>query len=469
MDVLKGIRVLEVAEWGFVPSAGTVLADWGAELIKIEHPVRGDPIRGLVNAGVIPGARGVNFFVEHLGRNKRSVGIDFNQPAGRDLLYKLVKRCDVFLTNFLPPARERLGITYADLRKLKADLIYAKGHGQGQRGPDADRGGYDGLSFWARGGIGDRITPSGMPLLQQRAAFGDFTGGMFIAGGIAAALFHRERTGEGLEVDVSLLGNAVWVLAPDIVAAMAYGFELPRAGEMPGVPNALVNTYPCADGRQLVLMMLQHDRYWPIFCKAVRREDWLADPRFNPDPVRAKNQADLVAELKAMFAAQPRIGVHLGAGPVAARGGRGPAGRGEPLHPRRRAARRREGARVGEPGAVQRRAARGAQRRSGRRRGHRGRAPRDGLHLGGSRRLEGSRDHLLSWPPLRPAVLFRGSDVAQCPRARVARARRPRRAIAAASEKPGTIARSCAADPGNRVVRILLTGQARDQPPRRCR
>ncbi|HYC23207.1 MAG TPA: CoA transferase [Candidatus Bathyarchaeia archaeon] len=306
MDVLKGIRVLEVAEWGFVPSAGTVLADWGAELIKIEHPVRGDPIRGLVNAGVIPGARGVNFFVEHLGRNKRSVGIDFNQPAGRDLLYRLVEQCDVFLTNFLPPARERLGITYADLRKLKGDLIYAKGHGQGQRGPDADRGGYDGLSFWARGGIGDRITPSGMPLLQQRAAFGDFTGGMFIAGGIAAALFHRERTGEGLEVDVSLLGNAVWVLAPDIVAAMAYGFELPRAGEMPGVPNALVNTYPCADGRQLVLMMLQHDRYWPIFCKAVRREDWLADPRFNPDPVRAQNQADLVAELKAMFAGQPR-------------------------------------------------------------------------------------------------------------------------------------------------------------------
>jgi len=306
MEILQGIRVLEVAEWGFVPSAGTVLADWGADLIKIEHPVRGDPIRGLITGGVIPGASGVNFFVEHLGRNKKSVGIDFNQAAGRDLLYRLVEKSDVFLTNFLPPARERLGITYDDLKKINPRIIYAKGHGQGQRGPDATRGGYDGLSFWARGGIGDRITPPGMPLLQQRAAFGDFTGGMFIAGGIAAALFHRERTGESVEVDVSLLGNAVWILAPDIVAAMAYGFELPRSGEMPTVPNALVNTYTCADGRQLTLMMLQHNRYWPIFCEAVGRRDLLADARFGKDEARAQHQVELVAELKAMFEREPR-------------------------------------------------------------------------------------------------------------------------------------------------------------------
>lgn len=305
MDVLKGIRVLEVSEWGFVPSCATALADWGADIVKVEHPLRGDAIRGLITSGMIPGAKGVNFFVEQLFRNKRSVGIDFTTAEGRDLLYRLVETTDVFLTNFLPEARERLGIAPADLRRINPRLIYAKGHGQGHKGPDANRGGYDGLSFWARGGVCDVLTPPGQPFIQQRPAFGDFTGGMFLAGGIAGALFHRERTGEGIDVDVSLLGEAVWMLSPDIVAAMTYGFELPKGGSA-GSPNPLVAHYPCADGKVVVLMMLQHNRFWPIFCKAVRREDLLADPRFNPDEERAKNGPALVEELRAMFAAQPR-------------------------------------------------------------------------------------------------------------------------------------------------------------------
>ena len=305
--ILAGVRIIEVAQWWFVPAAGAVLADWGADVLKIEHPVSGDPQRGLMTSGLIPSTGGINFMVEQPNRGKRSIGIDLSHPKGLELLHRLVESADVFLTNFLPAARRRLRIDLEDIRRVNPKIIYVRGHGHGVRGPDNEKGGYDAASFWCRGGIGQALTPpSANAPIMQRAAFGDSTGALAIAGGIAAALFHRERTGEGLEVDVSLLGNAVWVLAPDIVAAMAYGFELPRAGEMPGVPNALVNTYPCADGRQLVLMMLQHDRYWPIFCKAVRREDWLADPRFNPDPVRAQNQADLVAELKAMFAGQPR-------------------------------------------------------------------------------------------------------------------------------------------------------------------
>ncbi|MFM7143061.1 MAG: CoA transferase, partial [Alphaproteobacteria bacterium] len=151
MDILKGIRVLEVSEWGFVPSCATALGDWGAEVLKVEHPVRGDSMRGLITSGMIPGAKGVNFFVEQLFRNKKSVGIDFAKPEGRALLDELVKVSDVFLTNFLPEARERLRIEPADLRKVNPRIVYAKGHGQGQKGPDANRGGYDGLSFWARG------------------------------------------------------------------------------------------------------------------------------------------------------------------------------------------------------------------------------------------------------------------------------------------------------------------------------
>jgi crotonobetainyl-CoA:carnitine CoA-transferase CaiB-like acyl-CoA transferase len=305
MEILKGIRVLEVTEWGFVPSCATVLGDWGADVIKIEHPERGDAIRGLITSGMIPGAKGVNFFVEQLFRNKKSVGLDLGKPAGRDLFYRMVETADVFVTSFLPEARERLGITWDELRKINPRLVYAKGHGQGQKGPDANRGGYDALSFWSRGGVAKTLTPAGQPLIGQRPAFGDFTGGMFLAGGIAGALFHRERTGEGIEVDVSLLGEAVWILSPDIVAAMTYGFELP-AGGAGGTPNPLAGTYECQDGKQLVLMMLQVNRYWPIFCEAVARKDWLADPRFNPDATRAAHADELREEIAALFRTAPR-------------------------------------------------------------------------------------------------------------------------------------------------------------------
>ena len=182
--VLDGVRVLEVAEWGFVPSAGTVLGVWGAEVIKVEHPRFGDPIRGLITGGLIPGASGRNFIVEQLGRNKRSIGLDLAKPAGRELLDRFVARADVFLTSFLDDARERLRLTYEDLRRVNPRVIYARGHGQGQRGPDARRGGYDGVSFWARGGIADRLSTTGQPHVAQRPAFGDFIGGACIAGGV---------------------------------------------------------------------------------------------------------------------------------------------------------------------------------------------------------------------------------------------------------------------------------------------
>src|SRR4030095_1845552 len=151
----------------------------------------------------------------------------------------------------------------------------------------------------------DRRARRAHPLVQQRPAFGDFTAGMFLAGGIAGALYHRERTGHGIEVDVSLLGTAVWVMAPDIVAAMTYGFELPQAG-MGGSPNPLVNTYWSSDRKGIVLMMLQSERFWPIFVRAVGREDILADPHFDTAEKRQSEAAALVELLSAMFASKPR-------------------------------------------------------------------------------------------------------------------------------------------------------------------
>jgi crotonobetainyl-CoA:carnitine CoA-transferase CaiB-like acyl-CoA transferase len=299
-SVLDGVRVIEVADWGFVPSAGTALGDWGAEVIKIEHPRVGDPIRGLITGGVIPGASGRNFFVEQLGRHKRSLGLDLATDAGRALLDRLVARADVFLTNFLPDARARLRITFEDLRRVNPRLVYAKGHGQGARGPDARRGGYDGVSFWARGGIADRLSTPGQPHVHQRPAFGDFIGGMCIAGGVAAALFQRERTGEGIEVDVSLLATAMWVLSPDITAALMYGGMLPASGEMKIPPNPLVGNYRCADGRWVVLMMLQSERFWPHFAETVGRQDLLE--RYPTPEARQAGRQEIAEELTRHFA-----------------------------------------------------------------------------------------------------------------------------------------------------------------------
>jgi crotonobetainyl-CoA:carnitine CoA-transferase CaiB-like acyl-CoA transferase len=302
--VLDGIRVIEVADWGFVPSAGTALGDWGAEIIKIEHPRVGDPIRGLITGGVIPGASGRNFLVEQLGRHKRSIGVDLATEAGRAILEKLLARADVFLTNFLPDARERLRITYDDLRRVNPRLVYAKGHGQGARGPDARRGGYDGVSFWARGGIADRLSTPGEPHVQQRPAFGDFIGGMSLAGGVAAALFHRERTGEGIEIDVSLLGTAMWVLSPDITAALMYQHPLPASGEMKIVFNPLVGNYRCRDDKWLVLMMLQSERFWPTFLATIERPD--LNDRWPTPEARQMAREEIRTELEVVFATRPR-------------------------------------------------------------------------------------------------------------------------------------------------------------------
>src|SRR3989441_2954265 len=302
--VLDGVQVVEVADWGFVPSAGTALGAGGGEVVKMEPPRHGDPIRGLITGGMIPGASGRNFIVEQLGRQKRSVGIDPGTDEGRALLYRLIERADVFLTNFLPDARERLRITYEDLRPVNPRLVYAKGHGQGARGPDARRGGYDGVSFWARGGIADRLSTPGQPYVQQRPAFGDFIGGMCIAGGVTAALFRREKTGEGIELDVSLLGTAMWVLSPDIVAALMYGTLLPSAGEMRVTPNPLVGDYVCQDGKVIVLMMLQGERFWPHFAETIGRLDLLE--RYPTPAARQEKRQEVAEELAGPFPPRAR-------------------------------------------------------------------------------------------------------------------------------------------------------------------
>ena len=303
-NVLEGVRLIEVAEWFFVPGAGTVMADWGADVIKIEHPTRGDPLRGLVSSGMIPGAYGLNFFVENGSRNKRSLGLDLGTDRGREVLYALVEKSDVFLTSFLPAARRRLRIEYDDLKRVNPKIIYARGSGQGPRGPEAERGGFDAGSFWSRGGVAHMLTELGQPPIMQRAAFGDTIGATFIAGGIAGALYRREKTGEGGVVDVSLLGTAVWLMAPDILAALLLGHDLPH-GDRSKAPNPIMNAYRCQDGKWLMLMMLTPMRHWNEFCTAIEREDLLEQyPLMQWIDERVRHE--LVQVLGAHLATRPR-------------------------------------------------------------------------------------------------------------------------------------------------------------------
>jgi len=278
---MEGVRVVELAAWTFVPAAGAVLAEWGAEVLKIEHPDGGDPQRGLISSGLIPGAgSGVNFFIEQPNHGKKSVAINVQHPDGRAALLDLCRTADVFLTNWLPGPLSRAHLEVDDIRGVNPDIIYVRGHGQGRRGPDADRGGYDSSSFFARSGVMNTLTYGEDPYgPTQPAAFGDLPGGQTIAGAIAAALFKRERTGETSVVDISLLAFGMWVNAPDIVMSKLFGGPLPRMTR-PALPNPLVNRYLTKDGRLVQLVMLQPLRFWPELVTAVGRPDLAADERF---------------------------------------------------------------------------------------------------------------------------------------------------------------------------------------------
>jgi crotonobetainyl-CoA:carnitine CoA-transferase CaiB-like acyl-CoA transferase len=281
---MAGVRVLEVAQFTFVPAAGAVLADWGADVIKVEHAETGDAQRGLSAVMDMPVGNG-SFapLMEHPNRGKRSIGLALEQPGALDVLHELIRTSDVFLTNFLPRARRRLGIELDDVRKVNADIIYVRGSGFGSAGPDSEKGGYDSTAFWARGGSALGTTPTEFDGLckMPAGAYGDSLGGMTIAGGIAAALLARERTGEPSIVDVSLLGVGAWANALSVgFALLTGGPPEQKAAGSSARTNPLVGEYRTADNRWIVLAMLQPGRYWPEFCQRIDREDLITDGRF---------------------------------------------------------------------------------------------------------------------------------------------------------------------------------------------
>ncbi|MBA2281529.1 MAG: CoA transferase [Acidimicrobiia bacterium] len=303
---MQGIRVLEVASWTFVPMAGGVLADWGADVLKIEHPETGDPQRGLISSGLIPSGV-ANFAIEVPNRGKRSVAIDLTTDDGHQALLDLAATSDVFLTSILPEARAKLRIDLDAIRAVNPDIVYVRGSANGQKGPEAGRGGYDASTFWARGGAADICTPASVeyPVPPPGGAFGDVLGGLTIAGGISAALLHRERTGEALVVDCSLLAMGAWATSFSLAAAAAFGLDRMPMGVREQNANPLVNTYKTGDGRFLSLVMMQSDRFWPELVTTVGRPELIDDPRFVDAAARAENKAACYTVLDEIFASRP--------------------------------------------------------------------------------------------------------------------------------------------------------------------
>lgn len=303
---LAGVQVLEVATHLFVPMAGSVLAEWGAEVTKIESPDGGDPYRGLATFGLHNVYRGVDPFFQSANRGKKSVALDLKQPEGRELLSDLVRRSDVLTTNLRPGARERLRIDVPDVRGDNPSIIYVRGSAFGPRGPDSGRGGYDFGAYWARSGMQHLFTaPDADWPAPLRPGFGDVAAALAVAGAVGTALFARAATGEPSVIDVSLLATGMWQIQPDIVNA--------RLGEgQPAAPkpsrhdfwNPLWQTYRTADGRFVGFMMLAPDRHWPDLCRRIGHPDLAEDPRFQTMDARRDNSRACVERLDAIFAAR---------------------------------------------------------------------------------------------------------------------------------------------------------------------
>lgn len=299
---LEGIKVVEVAMWAFVPAAGAMLCDLGASVIKVEPP-SGDPLRGLVTTGYAANPNGFVVSWENYNRGKRSITLDLRREEGLEIFYKLLGDADVFLTNLLPSARRRMKIDADTLRSRFPKLIYAVGSGLGQHGPEADRGGYDAITYWARSGIQSATTPedADYPVGPPGPAFGDCASASVLAGAVAAAIAQRAMTGHVPVIDVSLLGVGMWSMQRGITEAALAGKERFPRPPRGATFNPLVNIYKTKDGRFLSLCMLEGQRYWAAFCAVAGRPDLATDTRFVAEADRAHNSRACVEELEALF------------------------------------------------------------------------------------------------------------------------------------------------------------------------
>jgi crotonobetainyl-CoA:carnitine CoA-transferase CaiB-like acyl-CoA transferase len=304
--VLKGIRAIEWATFGNGPIIGVILGDMGAEVIKIEDRVAGDPSRGIAAFQGIgtKSPEGINLVFEFSNRNKKSIRVDLNKEKGKDLVYQLVRKSDVFYTNYRKSVAIRQGVDYETLCKYNPGLVYGRATGLGPEGPDSEKRAFDPVGL-ARSGLmsvaGEKDSPPG----QIAGAVVDTIGATMTAFGIISALFARERTGAGQEVNASLLGSAMWAQFSNVSLTLLRGRTMGRYSRME-VKNPLANVYRCKDGQWVGLCEPQSDRYWTQFCKVMGLESLEKDPKFADEWKRRENNKEFIAILDKAFAGKTR-------------------------------------------------------------------------------------------------------------------------------------------------------------------
>jgi crotonobetainyl-CoA:carnitine CoA-transferase CaiB-like acyl-CoA transferase len=299
--IFEGLKVLDCASFIAAPAAATVLADFGAEVIKIEPPVTGDPYRHLPNLPGYP-VSPHNYAWVLESRNKRSLALDLSKPEGQAVLHRLAGDADVFITNFPPVVRARLGLTYEKLAPLNERLIYASFTGYGEKGEEANKPGFDSNAYWARSGLMDLVradldtTPA-----RSVAGMGDHPCAMALYGAIVTALYKRTQTGKGSHVSSNLMANGIWangILAQAKLCGAKFGERRPRERAL----NAVTNHYKCKDGRWIILSLLNEERQWPALARCIGREDFITDPRFATKPDRHARSLELIGIFDEIFA-----------------------------------------------------------------------------------------------------------------------------------------------------------------------
>lgn len=302
--IFHGLKVLDCASFIAAPAAATVLSDFGADVIKIEPPGAGDPYRNLPNLPGYP--RSEHNYAWHLeARNKRSIALDLAKPEAQAVLQRLVADADVFITNFPPTVRKKLGLSYETLGPLNPRLIYASFTGYGEKGAEADKPGFDSNAYWARSGLMDLVradehtTPA-----RSVAGMGDHPCAMAFYGAIVTALYQRERTGKGSHVASNLMANGVWaasVLAQAKLCGATFSERKPRERAL----NAVANHYRCKDDRWILLSLLNEEKQFPILARCLDREELITDPRFVTKADRHAHSVELIHEFDATFATRP--------------------------------------------------------------------------------------------------------------------------------------------------------------------
>jgi CoA:oxalate CoA-transferase len=301
---LKGIKVVEITMFQQGPVAGMRLGDLGAEVIKIE-PKNGDPARGFMRIiGTMAGLKGRNYYFENCNRNKRSIVLDMKTEKGKELFLKLIDGADVFLNNMSISAPIALGIGPEVLMKRNPRLIYAQASGWGRKGPDAEDYSFDYTGI-ARSGLMMSCGERNSPPSQILPGMGDELGGLMLAWAVTAALYAREKTGEGQLVDTSLMGSIISMLGLIMSAPAILGQEFPREVRAEA-GNPIYNHYRCQDDKWIALAHLQPDRYWPNVCRALEMKELEQDSRFNSIEARGKNAKELIKIMDGKFAAKPR-------------------------------------------------------------------------------------------------------------------------------------------------------------------